>query len=193
MAATEVTMDEKTLYRCILMDPPWLERGGGQIRRGADRHYPLMKTPDILRTVLQSGAFNPDPEGCALFMWVTNSFLKDGLWLMEALDFRYVTNLCWLKRGNPGLGQWFRSRHELLLFGVRGRAVVRTVRTDNRKIPGGMYLDRPGRHSRKPEEFYRIIEARTVGPRLEMFARNTREGWFSWGNEVPVEDQRKPE
>jgi|TARA_R110000751_G_scaffold47236_3_gene105847 N6-adenosine-specific RNA methylase IME4 len=152
-----------------------------------------MKTPDILRTVLQSGEFNPDPEGCALFMWVTNSFLKDGLWLMEGLGFRYVTNLCWLKKGNPGLGQWFRSRHELLLFGTRGRAVVRNVRTERRDLPGGALLPRPGKHSTKPEVFYKIIEARTVGPRLEMFARNTREDWSSWGNEVPAEGQRKTE
>jgi hypothetical protein len=34
-------------YGTILADPPWLERGGGKIKRGADRHYPLMKTRDI--------------------------------------------------------------------------------------------------------------------------------------------------
>jgi hypothetical protein len=34
-------------YACIYADPPWLERGAGQIRRGADHHYALMKTRDI--------------------------------------------------------------------------------------------------------------------------------------------------
>jgi len=36
-------------FRTIMMDPPWLERGGGQVKRGADRHYPLLPTPDDLR------------------------------------------------------------------------------------------------------------------------------------------------
>ena len=40
------TTDQR--YKTLYADPPWMERGGGQIRRGADRHYPLMKTRDIM-------------------------------------------------------------------------------------------------------------------------------------------------
>ena len=29
-------------YKTIYMDPPWMESGGGKIKRGADRHYPLI-------------------------------------------------------------------------------------------------------------------------------------------------------
>ena len=32
------------------MDPPWYETGGGKIKRGADRHYDLVKTPDLPRS-----------------------------------------------------------------------------------------------------------------------------------------------
>ena len=35
-------------YHTIYADPPWMERGGGRIKRGADRHYPLMSTKDIM-------------------------------------------------------------------------------------------------------------------------------------------------
>lgn len=35
-------------YHTIYADPPWMERGGGKIKRGADRHYPLMSTKDIM-------------------------------------------------------------------------------------------------------------------------------------------------
>jgi MT-A70 len=40
-------------------------------------------------------------------------------------------------------------------------------------------------HSRKPDEFAARIE-RLVGdvPRLELFAREQRPGWISWGNEL---------
>ena len=30
-------------YKTILADPPWYQRGGGKIKRGADRHYPILK------------------------------------------------------------------------------------------------------------------------------------------------------
>lgn len=40
-----LTTDQQ--YKTICADPPWMERGGGKIHRGADRHYPLMKTQDI--------------------------------------------------------------------------------------------------------------------------------------------------
>jgi hypothetical protein len=36
-------------YKTIYADPPWSEVGGGQIVRGAQRHYSLMKTEDIRR------------------------------------------------------------------------------------------------------------------------------------------------
>ena len=35
-------------YRTLYADPPWPERGGGKIKRGADRHYALMPVAEIL-------------------------------------------------------------------------------------------------------------------------------------------------
>ncbi len=163
-------------YPCILIDPPWNETGGGKIKRGADRHYPLLKTPDIVRVIRESGVFLP-ADNAHLYLWVTNNFLRDGLWVMEQLGFRYVTMLTWAK-DRIGLGQYFRGQTEPLLFGVRGRlpALVRTQST---------LISAPrGRHSAKPARSYEVIEAVTPGPRLEMFARSHRDGWDAWGNEA---------
>ena len=81
----------KPRYRCIVADPPWNERGGGKIKRGADRHYPLMKTPDIA-CMLLAPAWRP-AESCHLWLWVTDNFLPDGLLVMDALGFRYVRTM----------------------------------------------------------------------------------------------------
>ena len=90
--------------------------------------------------------------------------------------------MVWTKEGRKGLGQYFRGQHEILLFGVRGKGY--NVKTDDKTI--GSWINAPrGRHSQKPSEFYDLIEARSHGPHLEMFARSNREGWISWGNEVP--------
>ena len=167
------------MFSCILMDPPWQERGGGQIKRGADRHYPLVKTKAMPLLIMGSGIFRPMPD-CHLWMWTTNTFLPDALWLMEALGFRYLTNAVWVK-DRMGLGQYLRGQHELLLLGVQGSGPA--VRTEARNLPGVIHAPR-GKHSAKPEEAYKLIEARTFGPRLEMFARTPRTGWTCWGNEI---------
>jgi N6-adenosine-specific RNA methylase IME4 len=43
----------------------------------------------------------------------------------------------------------------------------------------------PRRESgRKPDEVYRRVERYCAGPRLELFARESREGWATWGDEA---------
>lgn len=75
-------------YQTILADPPWAERGGGQIRRGANRHYELMTTRKIAELPVNAWA----ETNAHLYLWVTNNFLPDGLAVMEAWGFRYVTS-----------------------------------------------------------------------------------------------------
>lgn len=166
-------------YRCILMDPPWPERGGGRIKRGADRYYDLMSPADILRVVLTSSCWSPDPYGCHLWVWTTNNWLqKGGMWLIDALGFRYVTNAVWVKP-KAGLGQYLRGKHEHLLFAVKGKHLGYRAKDVTTELIG-CYRG----HSWKPMDTYSKIEAVSHGPRLEMFARSRREGWDSHGDEI---------
>lgn len=173
-------------FRAVYCDPPWLERGGGKIKRGADRHYPLLHTRDIPRVMMSAPVWNI-ADDAHLFMWVTNNFLPDGLEVMRSLGFRYVTNVVWIK-DRAGLGQYWRGQHELLFFGVRGSGIA--ARTDRRDMttvvddPGAYGAPR-GEHSAKPHLFHELVEARSKGPYLEMFARSERPNWTSWGNQVP--------
>lgn len=174
-------------YATILMDPPWPESGGGKIKRGADRHYPLVPCAQMLGVITLSGVWFPADDS-HLYMWVTNNYLPAGLRLMGDLDFRYVTNIAWVK-DRSGLGQYFRGQHELLLFGVRGDGIgLRTERRDlSTVLDESGFVEAPrGKHSAKPTCFHELIEARSPGPYLEMFARSGREGWSSWGNEASI-------
>jgi len=168
-------------YRTILIDPPWNESGGGRIKRGADRHYSLLKTPDIVRTVLQVPEWNLICSDAHLYLWVTNRFLSDGLFVMKSLGFTYKSNFVWVK-DRMGLGQYFRGQHELCLFGTRGKRPT-LPRTSDRGIPSVLHSDR-GKHSEKPDSSYDLIERRSDGPYMELFSRRERDGWFTWGNEV---------
>jgi len=168
-------------YKTILIDPPWNERGGGKIKRGADRHYPLMRTEEIIETIKNCEMFQPD-ENCHLFLWVTNNFLKDGLRVIEELGFRYITNIVWVK-DRFGLGQYFRGQHELCLFAVKGKLRVKTRTTPT------VIFEKRRKHSMKPDGIHRLIEKECHRPFLEMFARERRENWDAWGNEVSNETQ----
>jgi N6-adenosine-specific RNA methylase IME4 len=198
-------------YATCMADPPWLERGGGQIKRGADRHYPLMKTRDICALPVGDWVA-PDAH---LYLWVTNNFLPDGLQVMAAWGFRFVTKIDWFKAaikddehfdetmnalaGSPhaelaalmaddkmqvGLGQYFRGCTESCLFGVRGTLPYRT-RPDGKRAQGRTGFHAPREeHSRKPEKMRQMVELVSPGPYLELFARRPAPGWDVWGNEA---------
>jgi len=166
-------------YRTIAIDPPWNETGGGRVKRGADRHYALLKTPQIVDVILGASCWQPDRD-CHLYLWTTNNKLPDALDVMRAIGFRYVTTLTWAK-DRFGLGYYYRGQTEQLLFGVRG-TLPPLVRNESTLIEA-----KRGAHSVKPCEAYRKMEQVSPGPRLEMFARAKRERWDVWGNEVGTE------
>jgi N6-adenosine-specific RNA methylase IME4 len=164
-------------YRTILIDPPWQETGGGRIKRGADRHYRLLSTPEIIATILRCELFRPAPSA-HLYLWVTNNFLPDGLLVVQSLGFRYKTLLTWAK-DRFGLGQYFRGQTEHLIFATNGPYLPAKTRNQTTLISA-----RRGRHSTKPEAAYELIEAVSPAPYLELFARTPRPGWDCWGEEV---------
>lgn len=185
-------------YRCVLLDPPWPERGGGQIKRGADKHYVVADVDSIRSTVLTAPWRVAEHAHC--WLWVTANYLEDGLRLMRAMDFEYVRPFVWVKTTadgeglTMGLGQYARGAHELLLFGVRGSGQDESVWKGARDVRDVFLAPHPregGRiiHSRKPPESYELIERVSKGPRVELFARVQRvatdgQRWDVWGNEV---------
>ena len=155
-------------YKTIYADPPWAESGGGKIKRGADRHYPLMKTKDIID--MSSFVKKISDENSHLYLWVTNNFLQDGLKVMDAWGFRYITKITWFKKGKIGLGQYFRGVTEDCLFGVKGKVPYKIF--DGKRQQGVTgFISPRGRHSEKPEEMRHMIERVSYAPYVEIFAR----------------------
>lgn len=202
---------ERREYRCLMMDPPWAERGGGKIKRGADRHYPLAgKLGDvspILRAIRDSGSFSAAPNA-HLWCWYTDTFLADALVLVRELGFRYVRTFIWIKTSagvvsdnalpvdddlRMGIGQYGRGCHEGMLFCVRGSGQDASVWTGARDVRSCFHAPHPTEngkriHSRKPEASYDLIERVSRGPRVEFFARVAHPGWDVWGNQAPEID-----
>jgi len=176
-------------YKTIYADPPWPEHGGGKIKRGADRHYNLMSVKEIKSMPVIKIA----EENSHLYLWVTNNYIENGLEVMKAWGFTYKTKITWvkgerlenglIKLENPGLGQYYRGLDEVCLFGARGFMPYKVI--TGRRQQGTTVLIAPrGKHSEKPKEMYEQIEKVSYPEYIELFARNIREGWTSWGNEV---------
>lgn len=168
-------------FKTIYADPPWFEMGGGQIKRGANAHYELMRTIDICNLQIDGRHVSwLADDNAHLYLWVTNNFLADGLRVMDAWGFQYKTCITWVK-DRIGLGQYFRGQTEHLLFGVKGMVPYKKI--NGKRAQGKTYYYYPkSEHSRKPHEFYNMIEHVSSPPFIELFARNKHEGWESWGD-----------
>ena len=165
-------------YHTIYADPPWPERGGGKIKRGADAHYKTMTVKKIKALPVQEIA----EDNCHLYLWVTNNYLEAGLEVVRAWGFRYVTKITWFK-DRMGLGQYYRGITEDCLFAVKGVLPYKVI--DGKRQQGVTGFHAPkGKHSEKPEEMREMIERVSYPPRIELFARKQAEGWDAWGDEV---------
>lgn len=168
-------------YRTIYADPPWYEIGGGKICRGAQKHYPIMKTPEIILLIknILNGKVSEDFH---MYLWVTNNHLSDGFYVFKELGIRYITCITWMKN-QIGIGQYFRGITEHCLFGVRGNIPYKIIDGKRQQGRTGFYSPK-SIHSKKPDEMYKMIEKVSYPPYLELFARNLRPGWDSWGIEI---------
>lgn len=170
----------KKKYKTIYADPPWLERGGGKIKRGADRHYDLMATKDIIG--MKSMINNIVDDNCHLYLWVTNNFLEDGLLVVKGWGFKYITMITWVK-DRIGLGQYYRGITEHCIFARKGMLPYKSI--NGKRSQGKTLIEAPKtNHSTKPEEMRKMIEMVSHPPYIELFARNKFKGWDVWGNEV---------
>lgn len=172
-------------FATILADPPW--RFQNRTGKMAPEHrrlsrYGTMTLEDIMALPVEILA----AKTSHLYLWVPNALLPEGLRVMAAWGFEYKSNIVWhkvRKDGGPdgrGVGFYFRNTTEMVLFGIRGkdartlspgRSQVNIIRTQKRE------------HSRKPDELYNIIEACSRAPYLELFARGSRKGWKTWGDQ----------
>jgi N6-adenosine-specific RNA methylase IME4 len=173
-------------YKTIYIDPPWPEKGGGKIKRGADRHYDLMSLAEIEALPVANLA---DPAGCHLYLWTTNNFLEAALRLVKTWGFEYITTITWTK-DRMGLGQYYRGITEHCIFAATPKRLPYKYKLEidgSTKRAQGVtgFFEAKTIHSRKPAKMREMIEAVSYGPRIELFARQAFPGWDCWGNEAP--------
>jgi len=173
-------------FGTVLADPPWqFQNRTGKM---APEHKRLSRYPTLsLQAIKELPVEAIVKETAHLYLWVPNALLAEGMQVMEHWGFTYKTNLIWYKvrkDGGPdrrGVGFYFRNVTEMILFGIRGKN-ARTLQPG--RSQENILVARKREHSRKPDEQYDLIESCSSGPRIELFARGPRKGWFVWGNEA---------
>ncbi len=160
------------VFEVISVDPPWpygtdYDPNG---RRSANP-YPEMSLEEI-------GAIQlPANDSCVLWLWTTHKFMKHSFTLLERWGFRDVAILTWVKN-RMGLGSWLRSQSEFCIMAVKGKPTI-DLTNQTTVVFGDMR-----EHSRKPDEFYEMVNTLCVGRKLDYFSREPREGWEVFGNDT---------
>lgn len=182
-------------FDVVVADPPWLyqKAPGTKTARvsatgSVDLHYPTLTNEQIASLPVEDVL----ADDAHLFLWFTNPGMYGNRFsevtpecIAKAWGFNFKTIITWVKTtaaGEPsrgGMGWFFRGCTEHVLYATRGRAAI----PSHLREPNVLLAPR-SRHSAKPPEFMDMVERVTPATRrLEVFARNPRPGWTSWGND----------
>jgi len=182
-------------YKAAMVDVPWqyvMYSQKGEAR-GPSRHYHCMTLDDV-EALPVADLFDKD---AVLLMWTTDAHLPQAIRIAEGWGFKYKTvGYHWVKltvtgKEHMGQGYWTRANPELCLLLTRGRPprlaknVRRLIHADEDFEPDTI-VSRVREHSRKPDEAYARTERLVNGPYLDLFSREARPGWTSWGNEIEM-------
>ncbi len=177
----EATCNNKPLdgslgkFAVIYADPPWAYDSSESDMRVIENHYPTMSLDDIRALDVENVAH----DDAVLFLWTTSPKLREAFDVLKSWGFDYRTCAVWDKE-KIGMGYYFRQQHEILLVATRGKIPAPAAEAR----PSSVIRSPREEHSRKPEIVYEIIEKMYPQlPKIELFARNERQGWSRWGNQ----------
>ena len=156
-------------YDVIVVDPPWPygTNYDAEGRRCASP-YPEIPLEQIRQIQL------PMEENCIVWLWTTNTFLHEAYHILEEWKLQPKTVLTWVK-DRIGLGNWLRGQTEHCILAVKGSP---RIWLSNQSTA---LMAKSAEHSRKPQEFYKMVEVLCAGKKLDYFAREKREGWDTYG------------
>jgi N6-adenosine-specific RNA methylase IME4 len=184
-------------YKTIVIDPPWKYKTLGQIGKtlehrpnrdiglskhgaGSEARYGAMTIDELKEMPINKIT----EDNSHLYLWTTNKFIIEAHEIAKHWGFDVKTIITWTKirksdkQPSMKMGYYYRGATEHCLFCVKG-----SLRLQGKAAPTAIFSHRL-QHSEKPNEFYKMIEEQSPSPRLDVFARKTRNNWDVYGNEV---------
>ena len=173
-------------WQIIYADPPWKQRrGNGEKRKnrlaGTELDYQTLSLEEIEEHLRK--ATEHTTENSIMFLWAIDKYLFQAQEIAERVGYKLHARMIWDKMNGIPAAYTVRFGHEYLLYMYRGKFTP--IAENERGKIHTVFREKAKRHSQKPEIAYEIIERLYPNAeRLEMYARNERNGWDCWGNEV---------
>lgn len=176
VARSNAPLDLPSRFPIVYADPPWRYEHVETESRAIENQYPTMDLDSICAMPLA----RVTTDDAVLFLWATSPKLDEAMRVVREWGFTYRTCMVWVK-DKIGMGYYARQQHELLLIAAKGNPPM-PAPSDR---PSSVVMADRDEHSAKPVVFYELIERMYPQlPRVELFARNQREGWTGWGNQA---------
>lgn len=172
-------------YQVIYADPPWKYGGsGGPKWYPASTYYDVM-TFDQLKE-MGKDIKNIADDDCLLFMWVVSAELDKCIEVGKSWGFKYITvAFVWYKQ-RANVGNYTMPQCELCLLFKKGKIPADRVRNPGTKQ---FISQKISSHSTKPQEIRtRICSMFPKSKKIELFARQSVDGWDRWGNQAPNDE-----
>ena len=177
-------MEKNKEYKIVYADPCWNQKKGGlrSVRPNQDRKldYPTLSLDEIKKIL-------SDFDGKVLFLWTIDKFLFEAQKIAEELGYKLHSRIIWDKENGiaPAFTIRFSKEYLLWMYKPPMLKIAKEMQGKFRDV----LREKSTKHSKKPICAYELIEKLYPNCRkIELFARNKREGWDVWGNEVEQED-----
>ena len=177
-----------TRYGIFYSDPPWNQTKGNlracRPNQGKQLDYSTLSLSEIKEIHRQ--AFMFADTKCNVFMWTIDKYLFDTELFMKELGWTVHARMIWDKGNGIAPAFTVRFSHEYLLWFYRKGAMLMPEKKFRGKFT--TVIREPSTvHSHKPVCVYKMIDSMFPSvKKLEMFARNEKEGWDSWGDQVSL-------
>lgn len=174
-------------YDLIVADPPWKQAKGGKksvrpVSSGTELDYPVCSLEEIKEHLTQATSL-ASGENSILFLWTIDKYLFEAQKIAEELGYKLHARMIWDKVTGIPAAFTVRYGHEYLLYMYKGK--LTPVAIEERGKIHTVFREQVKRHSQKPEISFEIINRLyPTARKLELYARNEREGYDCWGNEV---------
>jgi N6-adenosine-specific RNA methylase IME4 len=192
-------------FQIVYADPPWQYADAG-CNGAAENHYRTLSINDLKKLPVDKIT----DRDAVLFLWATMPLLPKAIDLMESWGFEYKSNAFhWVKtypikpgdtcatcKGDVarpvfGLGRWLRGNVEPCLLGVKGKPRRIAANVFSLMQETVLEYERLKHSAKPPIARERIVQLMGDLPRIELFARQTHDGWTTLGNEIDGRDIRE--
>lgn len=174
-------------YEIVYSDPPWQQKKGNlrkcRPNQSKELDYRTMSLEEI-KELHKCFLTNHTAEKHNVFMWTIDKFLPLTEQFMKELGYELHARFIWDKENGIAPAFTVRFSHEYLLWFYKKGKILKPIPEIRGKYTT-VIREKSTKHSKKPTAAYEMLETMFKGSsRIELFARNTRQGWDSFGNEI---------